>query len=66
MIDIKTVHLGPTEIMIAAKIDIVDEDEAHSYTVVNDIERDIRHSLPDKKAYIYIETDEYDPNYVRK
>ena len=66
LIDIKTVHLGPTEIMIAAKIDIVDEDEAHSYTVVNDIERDIRHSLPDKKAYIYIETDEYDPNYVRK
>ncbi|WP_303754554.1 cation diffusion facilitator family transporter [Enterococcus sp. S86.2] len=66
LIDIKTVHLGPTEIMIAAKIDIVDEAEAHSYRVVNEIERQIRQSLPDKKAYIYIETDEYDPNYVRK
>ncbi|BCA86432.1 cation transporter [Enterococcus saigonensis] len=66
LIDIKTVHLGPTEIMIAAKIDIIDEEEAHSYTVVNMIEEEIRRNLPDKKVYIYIETDEYDPNYIRK
>ncbi|MBV7391451.1 MULTISPECIES: cation diffusion facilitator family transporter [Enterococcus] len=63
LIDIKTVHLAPTEIMIAAKIDIADDFEEISYDVVNNIEADIRQNLSDKKAYIYIETDEYDPNY---
>ncbi|MEG2644563.1 MAG: cation transporter, partial [Enterococcus sp.] len=63
VIDIKTVHLGPTEVMIAAKIDIIDAYEGVSYDVVNDIERVIRRALPDKKAYIYIETDEFDPEY---
>lgn len=65
LIDIKTVHLGPTEIMIAAKVDIDDTREDEGYAIVNDIERNIRAALPGKKAYIYIETDEYDPNYVR-
>ncbi|MDU5336991.1 cation diffusion facilitator family transporter, partial [Enterococcus sp.] len=66
VIDIKTVHLGPTEVMIAAKIDIADSYEGVSYDVVNQIERVIRKALPDKKAYIYIETDEFDPDYDRK
>ena len=66
LIDIKTVHLGPTEVMIAAKIDIADSYEGISYDVVNQIERVIRKALPDKKAYIYIETDEFDPDYDRK
>lgn len=66
VIDIKTVHLGPTEIMIAAKIDISDAYESVSYEVVNQIERVIRQALADKKAYIYIETDEFDPDYDRK
>lgn len=66
LIDLKTVHLGPTEVMIAAKIDVEDSQENRGYAIVNDIERNIRASLPDKKSYIYIETDEYDPNYVRK
>lgn len=66
LIDIKTVHLGPTEIMIAAKVDIDDTREDEGYAIVNDIERNIRRALPDKKAYIYIETDEYDPNYVSR
>lgn len=66
LIDIKTVHLGPTEVMIAAKIDIADSYEGISYDVVNQIERVIRKALPDKKVYIYIETDEFDPDYDRK
>ena len=66
VIDIKTVHLGPTEVMIAAKIDIADSYEGVSYDVVNKIEQMIRKALPDKKAYIYIETDEFDPNYDQK
>ena len=63
LIDVKTVHLSPEEVMIAAKIDIADHYEGVSYDVVNAIEKVIRRSLPDKKAYIYIETDEFDPNY---
>lgn len=66
LIDIKTVHLSADEIMIVAKIDIIHEKESEGYTIVNEIERDIRTALFDKKAYIYIETDEYDPNYQRK
>lgn len=63
LIDVKTVHLSPEEVMIAAKIDIADHYEGINYDVVNAIEKVIRRSLPDKKAYIYIETDEFDPNY---
>ncbi|MPM54485.1 hypothetical protein SDC9_101263 [bioreactor metagenome] len=66
LIDIKTVHMGPTEIMVAAKVDILDIKEEFAYAIVNDIERMIRKSLPDKKIYIYIETDKYDPNYHRE
>ncbi len=63
LIDIKTIHIGPTEIMIAAKIDIPSQFEAQSYEIINDIEREIRQEIPDKKAYIYIEVDEFDQNY---
>ena len=65
LIDIKTVHLSPTEILVAAKADIVGNKENEAYSVINDIEN-MRQSLPDKKMYIYIETDKYDPNYSRK
>lgn len=64
LIDVKTVHLSPDEVLIAAKMDITDAYEDVSYKLINDIERQIRHSLPDKKAYIYIEVDEFDPNYA--
>lgn len=64
LIDVKTVHLSPEEVLIAAKMDITDAYEGVSYKLINDIERQIRHSLPDKKAYIYIEVDEFDPNYA--
>lgn len=63
LIDVKTIHIGPTEILIAAKIDIPAEYEAHSYEIINAIEKDIRKALPDKKSYIYIEVDEFDNNY---
>ncbi|GCF94209.1 cation transporter [Enterococcus florum] len=66
LIDVKTVHLSPVEILVAAKIDIQDPFEAISYQVINRIEQDIRQSLTGKKAYIYIETDEFDPNYHRE
>lgn len=39
LIDVKTVHLGPTEILVAAKIDIFDQKENESYTLINHIEQ---------------------------
>ena len=63
MIDVKTIHIGPTEILIAAKIDIPAEYEAHSYEIINAIEKDIQKSTAGQKSYIYIEVDEFDNNY---
>ncbi|HJE16921.1 MAG TPA: cation transporter, partial [Enterococcus casseliflavus] len=34
--------------------------------IINEIEAEIRHQMADKKVYIYIETDEYDPHYMEK
>lgn len=65
LIYVKTVHLSPTEVLVAAKIDIIDHPENESYAIINNIEETIRQSLNDKKVYIYIETDKYDPNYRR-
>ena len=65
VINVKTVHLGPTEILIAAKIDLVNELVIPDYDVVNQIEAEIRKNLADKKCYIYIEIDEFDENYQR-
>ena len=50
LIDVKTVHLGPTEILVAAKIDVVEPMEEDAPDVVNAIERDIRSKMPDKKS----------------
>ncbi|MBF0013857.1 cation transporter [Enterococcus casseliflavus] len=66
LIDVKTVHLGPSEILIAAKVDIASKQEEVGYEIINEIEAKIRHQMADKKVYIYIETDEYDPHYMEK
>lgn len=66
LIDVKTVHLGPVEILIAAKVDIAAKQEEVGYEIINEIEAEIRHQMADKKVYIYIETDEYDPHYMEK
>lgn len=47
------------------KVDIADPFELQAATVINDIERDIRNSLPHYKIYIYIEVDEFKKNYQR-
>lgn len=65
IINVKTVHLGPDEILIAAKIDLITSEEANGSTIINAIEVDIRQALSDKKCYIYIEIDEFDENYAR-
>lgn len=65
LIDVKTVHLSATDILLTAKVDIADPFELQAATVINDIERDIRNSLPHYKIYIYIEVDEFKKNYQR-
>jgi cation diffusion facilitator family transporter len=66
LIDLKTVHLGPTEVLIAAKIDVRDTQEEEAYAIVNSIEREIRGLLSELTCYIYVEVDEYREGYVRE
>ena len=65
LIDVKTIHMSPTDILITAKVDIKSEFESQSSSIINDIEKQIRKTLPDYKSYIYIEEDKYVENYQR-
>lgn len=54
VINVKTVHLGPTEILIAAKIDLVSKLVLEDYEIINQIEAEIRKKISDKKVlYLY-------------
>lgn len=66
LIDIKTIHLSATDIMVTAKIEVDTEWLPEASVVINDIERQIRSSIPDYKIYIYIETDKYLEDYHRE
>ncbi len=63
LINLKTIHLSPTDIMVTGKIDLKEEFESHSADIINDIERHIRADFPNYKIYIYIEVDDYVENY---
>ena len=65
LINIKTIHLSPTDILVTAKIDVRDEYETRTPDLINDIERHIRASFPAYNIYIYIETDKYRKDYKR-
>jgi divalent metal cation (Fe/Co/Zn/Cd) transporter len=65
VINVKTTHLSPDEILIAAKIDVKDSLEAHDFDIVNEIEVEIRKGLADKKCFIYIEIDEWQEDYEK-
>ncbi|MDO4511764.1 MAG: cation diffusion facilitator family transporter [Bacteroidales bacterium] len=65
LINVKTIHLSPTDVLLTAKIDVKSAHDAHASQLINDIERHIRASLPAYNIYIYIETDEYRPHYTR-
>ena len=65
LITVKTEHLSPTDILLTAKIDVKSEFEAQTPEIVNDIERHIRAAFPAYNIMIFIETDEYSPNYTR-
>ncbi|CAM4146600.1 cation transporter [Streptococcus penaeicida] len=63
VIDIKTIHLSATDILITAKIEIDSPFIKDSSVLVNTIEKTVRQSLPDYKLFIYIETDTFQENY---
>jgi cation diffusion facilitator family transporter len=61
LIDLKTVHMGPTDVMVTAKVDFFENADAPA--TINALEQEIRAKLEGYKTYIYIEVDEYDPEY---
>lgn len=65
LINIKTIHLSPTDILVTAKIDVKSEFEPQSAELINDIERNMRASFPAYNIFIYIETDKYRTDYTR-
>ena len=65
LINIKTIHLSPTDILVTTKIDVKDEYEARTPELINDIERHIRAAFPAYNIYIYIETEKYREDYKR-
>ncbi|EMF49447.1 cation diffusion facilitator family transporter [Streptococcus parauberis] len=65
VIDIKTIHLSAIDILITAKIELTENHITKSSHLINQIEATIRQGLTDKKAYIYIELDQFDENYSR-
>ena len=65
LINVKTIHLSPTDILVTAKIDLKSEFEAQASAIINDIERNMRADFANYNIFIYIETDEYKANYVR-
>lgn len=66
LINVKTIHLSPTDILVTAKIDLKPEFEAQASAIINDIERNMRVDFANYNIFIYIETDEYKANYVRR
>lgn len=65
LINVKTIHLSPTDILVTAKIDLKPEFEAQSSAIVNDIERKMRADFATYNIFIYIEIDEYKDGYKR-
>lgn len=63
LIDLKTIHLSPTDILLAAKVEIKQDASTRPSEIINDIERHIRADFPQYKIYIYIEEDRYQEHY---
>lgn len=54
LINVKTIHLSPTDILVTAKIDLKPEFEAQSSAIVNDIERKMRADFANYNIFIYL------------
>lgn len=63
LIDLKTIHLSATDLLVTAKIELNTNYIADASKIINQIELKIRNSLPQYRIFIYIETDTYQENY---
>jgi divalent metal cation (Fe/Co/Zn/Cd) transporter len=64
VIHMKTLHLGPEEVLVAAKIAVAEGESATAVAeIINRAEVNIRTAEPMVTA-LYLEPDIYDPNHV--
>jgi cation diffusion facilitator family transporter len=64
LIHLKTLYLGPDELLVAAKIQMSSRlDFADVSAAINRAESRVRSAIPTARV-IYLEPDRYDPNYV--
>lgn len=64
VIHMKTLHLGPDEILVAAKVGVPsDRSAADVARVINDAEVRIRAVMPGKACVVYLEPDIYDAQH---
>jgi cation diffusion facilitator family transporter len=60
LIHLRTQHLGPEELLVAAKVELDARTIARLGSAIDDLERRIRHAVPHARV-IYIEPDVYRP-----
>ncbi|SQG82813.1 cation diffusion facilitator family transporter [Streptococcus uberis] len=63
LIDLNTIHLSATDVMVTAKIEMDSPFLTEVTSVINQIESEMRNALPEYKLYIYIEMDTYTDSY---
>lgn len=63
LIDLNTIHLSATDVMVTAKIEMDSPFLTEATSGINQIESEMRNTLPEYKLYIYIEMDTYTDSY---
>lgn len=63
LIDLNTIHLSATDVMVTAKIEMDSPFLTEATSVINQLESEMRNALPEYKLYIYIEMDTYTDSY---
>ena len=58
LIHLRTLHLGPDDLLVAAKIDLSATADAHTARSIDLVEERIRHRVPTARV-IYLEPDEF-------
>ena len=66
VIDLRTLHLGPDELLIVAELTISPKVTSSDYEVIDQLEQEIRMELAPKKTYIYLETERQQQEQVKK
>lgn len=66
VIDLRTLHLGPDELLIVAELTISPKATSSDYEVIDQLEQEIRTVLAPKKTYIYLETERQQQEQVKK